>query len=104
MIVEFLTFAVPPGELDEWMEVEEREWSRFLERQPGFVRKEMWRGTVVEGAEPPVGPDRIHAVIWWRSEEDWKSIPAADLQRVVEAMGPHERTAICHAYDVLRES
>jgi len=104
MIVEFLTFTVPPAELDEWMQVEERHWSRFLEQQPGFVRKEMWRGTVVEGAESPAGPDQVHAVIWWRSEAEWKAIPADELQRVVEAMGPYERTAVCHAYDVLRDS
>lgn len=102
MVVELLTFTVPPDELDGWLEVEEQHWTRFLERQPGFVRKEMWRGTTVEGAEPPAGPERIHAVIWWRSVEEWKAIPADELQRVVEAMGPHERTAVCHAYDVLR--
>lgn len=102
--MEFLTFTVPAAELDEWMEVEERHWSRFLERQPGFVRKEMWRGTVVEGAEAPAGIDQVHAVIWWRSEAEWKAIPAHELQRVVEAMGRYERTAVCHAYDVLRES
>lgn len=102
MVVEFLTFTVPPGELDEWLAVEERHWSRFLERQPGFVHKEMWRGVDVEGAEPAASPDRVHAVIWWRSVEDWKAIPADELQRVVEAMGPHERTATCLAYDVLR--
>jgi uncharacterized protein (TIGR03792 family) len=103
MVVEFLTFTVPPDELDEWLVVEEQHWSRFLERQPGFVRKEMWRPTDVDGSEPGAG-DRVHAVIWWRSVEAWKSIPAAELEAVVAAMGEFERTAVCHAYDVLRES
>lgn len=103
MIVELLTFTVPPGELDEWLEVEERHWSRFLERQAGFVRKEMWRGVDVDGAEPADG-ERVHAAIWWRSVENWKSIPADELDAVVAAMGPFERTAVCHAYEVLRES
>jgi uncharacterized protein (TIGR03792 family) len=104
MVVEFLTFTVAPDELDEWLAIEEQHWTRFLERQPGFVRKEMWRPAVVDGAEPVGAPDRVHAVIWWSSVEAWKAIPADELQRVVEAMGPHERTAVCHAYDVLRES
>lgn len=104
MVVEFLTFTVPPDELDEWLQVEERHWSRFLEQQPGFVRKEMWRGADVDGAAPAGAPDRIHAVIWWSSVDAWKAIPPADLQAVVEAMGPHERSATCLAYDVLRES
>lgn len=102
MIVEFLTFSVPPDELEEWLQVEERHWTRFLERQPGFVRKEMWRGADVEGAEPAGPVDRVHAVIWWSSVEAWKAIPTEELERVVEAMGPYERTPTCLAYDVLR--
>jgi uncharacterized protein (TIGR03792 family) len=102
MVVEFLTFTVPPSELDAWLRVEEQHWTRFLERQPGFVRKEMWRATDVDGAEPVGTDDQVHAVIWWSSEEAWKAIPQADLLAVVEAMGPYERTATCRAYDVLR--
>ena len=94
MVVEFLTFTVPPAELAEWLDVEEQHWSRFLERQDGFVRKEMWRG---DG-------DQVHAVIWWESLEQWQAIPASDLDEVVAAMGPYERSATCIAYDVLRQS
>lgn len=94
MVVEFLTFAIAPEELDEWLAVEERHWSRFLEQQAGFVRKEMWR--------PREHPDRVHAVIWWRSMEDWQAVPADELAQVAAAMGPHERTAICDAFDVVR--
>lgn len=95
MVVEFLTFSVPTGELEAWLDVEEQHWSRFLERQPGFVRKEMWRR-----ADDPCS---IQAVIWWRSLADWQAVPADELARVAEAMGPHEREAHCVAYDVLRE-
>lgn len=104
MVVEFLTFEVDVDELDDWMRVEEQHWSRFLERQAGFVRKEMWRTTDVDGALPAGPRNRIHAVIWWRSLEDWQAIPAHELEAVVAAMGPYERTATCVAYDVLRES
>ena len=102
MVVELLTFTVPPDRLDEWLHVEEQHWTRFLERQPGFVRKEMWRGAQVDGAELPAGPERIHAVIWWRSLEDWKAVPADELAAVAEAMGEYERVPVCHAYDVIR--
>ena len=96
MVVEFLTFSVPVDERDEWMRVEERNWSRFLERQRGFVRKQIWSDVD--------DPTAVHAVIWWDSMDAWKSIPQAELDAVVTAMGSHERTASCVAYDLLRES
>jgi uncharacterized protein (TIGR03792 family) len=96
MVIEFLTFQVPPDELDRWLEIEERHWSRFLERQDGFVKKEMWR-TVDE-------PSSVHAVVWWESMAQWQAVPQRDLDAVVEAMGPHERQASCVAFDLLRES
>lgn len=96
MVVEFLTFMVPTDELGEWLAIEEQHWSRFLERQPGFVRKEMWVSRD--------DPDRVHAVIWWESMEAWRSIPTAELEAVARAMGPHERTPSCVAFDVARTS
>ncbi len=96
MVVEFLTFTVPVDELEEWLAVEEQHWSRFLERQPGFERKEMWRS----GDDPT----QIHAVVWWASMQQWKSIPQRALDEVVSAMGPHERTATCVAFEVVRDS
>ena len=94
MVVEFLTFTVAESELAEWLEIEQRHWSRFLEQQDGFVRKEMWKG---DG-------EQVHAVIWWASLEQWMVIPQSELDKVAEAMGPYEREASCKVYDVLRES
>jgi uncharacterized protein (TIGR03792 family) len=96
VVVEYLTFSVPADELSEWLDVEARHWSRFLERQPGFVRKQMWRSHD--------DPTAVHAVIWWNSMAEWKAIPAEALDAVVAAMGSHERTATCEAFDVLRDS
>lgn len=93
MVIEWLTFTVPPDELDEWLTIDARHWSRFLERQHGFVRKEMWRSVD--------DPAAVHAVIWWESMEQWKSIPQSDLDAVIEAMGSHEREATCVAFDQL---
>lgn len=98
--MELLTFTVPADELDAWLAADARHWTRFLERQPGFVRKEVWCGIDVEGAEPSAG--QVHAAICWRSVEEWKAIAPADLEEVVAAMGPFEGTAVCHAYDVVR--
>lgn len=93
MVVEFLTFAVPVSEREDWLALEAQHWSRFLERQDGFVRKEMW-----VAADDPTA---VHAVIWWASLEQWKAIPEADLAAVADAMGPHERTATCATFEVL---
>lgn len=93
-VVEFLTFRVPPDEMDVWLDVEEQHWTRFLERQPGFVRKEVWR--------PVDGDDVLHAVIWWESYELWKAIPADELAAVSAAMGALERTPSCVSFDVVR--
>jgi uncharacterized protein (TIGR03792 family) len=94
MVVEFLTFTVPVDELDSWLTIEREHWTRFLERQEGFVRKEMWRSQD--------DPTAVHAVIWWETMEHWKSIPDSELDRIIAAMGEHERPATCVAYDVLR--
>lgn len=94
MVVEFLTFRVPASERDAWLDLEAQHWTRFLERQDGFVRKEMWA---------PVGePGVVHAVIWWESVEQWKAIPTDALEAVAAAMGEHERTAECTTFEVLR--
>lgn len=95
MVVEFLTFRVDPNERAGWLAAEEANWSRFLERQDGFVRKEMW-----ESADDP---SQVHAVIWWETLEQWKSIPSAELKEVVAAMGVHEKEPRETVYNVVRE-
>jgi uncharacterized protein (TIGR03792 family) len=95
MVIEFLTFTVDPADRAVWMEVEERTWSRFLERQPGFVDKQLWsdRGN----------PDQVHAMIRWESEAQWKAIPADELAAVDTAMGEWFRDCTMRVYDVLRD-
>jgi len=104
MVVEFLTFHVPVDERAEWLDVEEQHWSRFLARQPGFIRKEIWVPEVELNADQsPEAHLRVHAVIWWESLELWKAIAPDELNAVVEAMGPYEREAVCDTFRVLRE-
>jgi uncharacterized protein (TIGR03792 family) len=104
MVVEFLTFLVPADERSAWLDIEEQHWSRFLERQPGFVRKEIWVPEVhLNERSGPQADLEVHAVIWWESLEAWRAIPEDLLQSVVQAMGPHERSAVCTTFSVVRE-
>lgn len=95
MVIEFLTFPVTESERAQWMEVEERTWSRFLEQQPGFVRKQLW----VERGRP----DEICAMIVWADDESWFSIPADKLAEVDAAMGPWWRDCTLRTFDVVRD-
>jgi uncharacterized protein (TIGR03792 family) len=94
MIVEWLSFPVSRDELAEWLPVEEQAWSRFLEQQPGFVRKEMW---VEEGDETTV-----HAIIWWNSRDDWKRITLDEVAEVDARMGDALRRSTERVYRVVR--
>jgi uncharacterized protein (TIGR03792 family) len=95
MVIEMLTFAVSPEERSAWLEVEERTWSRFLEQQPGFVRKEMW---LEEGDE-----SHVHAVIWWESMEKWKAIGPDQTRIVDDSMGEWLRHPTMRVHHVIRE-
>ncbi len=95
MVIEMLTFAVGAAERTEWLVVEERTWSRFLEQQPGFVRKEMW---VEEGDD-----DHVHAVIWWESMELWKAVGPDEAAAVDASMGEWMRETTMRVHHVIRE-
>jgi len=95
VVIEFLTFRVPVDERDEWMQVEEATWSRFLERQDGFVRKQLW----VDVDDP----EHVHAMIEWKSLDQWKSIPQDELAAVDESMGPWVRECTCRTFEVIRD-
>jgi uncharacterized protein (TIGR03792 family) len=94
MVVEYLTFVVPETSRAAWLEVEEHTWSRFLERQPGFVAKQMWteRGDA----------EHVHAVIWWESEVHWQAVDSDDLKLVDAAMGEFCVSAALRTFDVVR--
>ena len=95
MVIEFLTFEVDPADREAWMAVEAGTWSRFLERQPGFLGKQLW----VEEADP----GKVHAMIRWADRESWFSIAADQLAAVDAAMGPMLRDCTCRTFDVIRE-
>ncbi len=94
MIIEFLTFTIDPAERAEWLPVEEQTWSRFLERQNGFISKQLW----VERDRP----NEVHAVITWESESAWHSIPDDELAAVDASMGGWLRDPTCRTFEVIR--
>ena len=94
MVVEFLTFEVDPAERDQWLAVEEKNWSRYLESRHGFVDKEMW----VDDNDP----GRVCAVIRWASQQAWDAVPADDVRSVDEAMGEWCRDATMRRFRVIR--
>ena len=95
VVIEFLTFDVAPDDRERWLRVEEEVWSRFLEAQDGFIRKEMWL------AEED--PSAVHAVIWWESLAQWKAIGPESVAAVDERMGEWLRVPSCRTYHVIRE-
>lgn len=103
MVVEFLTIEVPRALLEEWLDADERIWTRFLERQDGFVDKQVW----VSRAPVDEHTVAVHAVIRWASEEQWKAIADDVLRRVDDEMAaavgfrPGEQLTV---YDVARTS
>lgn len=94
MVVEFLNFRVPVNERDRWLGIEAEHWTAFLQTKQGFVRKEVW----VNADDP----EAVTAVIWWESLDHWRSIPQAELDAVIQRMGPHERSASLTTFDVAR--
>lgn len=94
MVIEMLTFEVAVDEQPEWLALEERVWSRFLEQQPGFVRKEIW----IED----VRPDHVIVVIWWDSMELWKRITPEQVAEVDRGMGDAWRDCTMRVFDVAR--
>jgi len=95
VVVEWLTFEVPLDLRDVWLAREEEVWSRFLEKSPGFVRKQMW----VEEGDARL----VHAVIWWESRELWKRITPAQVDEVDRRMGDLWRDCTMRVYDVVRD-
>ena len=95
MVVEFLTFDVPESERSEWLRMEEQHWSRFLERQDGFVNKQVW--------ENPDDDGKVYTVIWWESMEHWNAIPQHEIAAVANAMGGYEREPVLTSFNLIRD-
>ena len=93
MIVEMLTFAVKADERAGWLAADARTWTRFLQIQEGFVRKETWID--------PEHPDVVRAMIWWADDDSMRRIPAAAMRAINEAMGTWYRPSSMRRAEVV---
>ena len=90
MVVEVLRFEVDPSDFDEWVDVDRRTWTAFLEQQRGFLRKEVWRGP----------GDEVRVVVWWRTRDDWDAITDQQVAEVDARMGEWFRASTLETFDV----
>ena len=72
-VVEHLRVKVSAEARQAWLEAERGSWEPWLERQSGFLdRQLLWDPEREEGT----------LLIHWRSGDDWKAIPEAEIERV----------------------
>ena len=95
-VVEFLTFTVQPSDQAGWIAADDRVWTTFLRRQPGFVDKQVW----TDRSDPHL----VHAVITWADEESWKAIPPDALARADDEMGVWQRPLVMRVFDVVAQT
>ena len=83
MEIEWLKIEVQPELREQFVQKDAEIWTVMLAQYPGFLNKEVW-----------ISPDNLEEVVLvvhWASFEQWKAIPAADLQeteaRFNQAMG-----------------
>ncbi len=62
MVIEQLTFSVPPADQARFLAMDAAIWTPALAAQPGFLGKEVWREADA--------PDALHLIIRWASRAD----------------------------------
>ena len=73
VLVEHLRVKVPAEAVDAWISAERGSWEPWLEKQPGFLdRQLLWDPEREEGT----------LLIHWRDRNAWQSIPEAEIERV----------------------
>lgn len=73
--VEILKFGVANPEIaKEFVEVDKATWTAFLSQQDGYIDKMVWYTDTT--------PSEIFTIIFWNSEEQWKSIDLTNLMQV----------------------
>jgi uncharacterized protein (TIGR03792 family) len=74
-VVEHLRVQVPAATRIAWLEAEQGSWEPWLNRQSGFLGRELhWDGEKEEG----------QLLIHWASREQWLAIPRQELEVVQE--------------------
>jgi uncharacterized protein (TIGR03792 family) len=73
VLVEHLRVKVPAEAVEAWISAERGSWEPWLEKQPGFLdRQLLWDPEREEGT----------LLIHWRDRDAWQSIPEAEIERV----------------------
>lgn len=74
-VVEHLRVKVPAEARQAWLEAERGSWEPWLQRQPGFLGRDLlWDPEREEGT----------LLIRWASRSQWKAIPLAEVEAVQE--------------------
>ena len=74
-VVEHLRVKVPAAGRQAWLQAERGSWEPWLQRQPGFLGRELlWDEAREEGT----------LLIRWASRDQWKRIPEAEIEAVQE--------------------
>lgn len=72
-VVEHLRVKVPADARGAWLQAEEESWGPWLQRQDGFLGRELlWDAEREEGL----------LLIRWRSRRQWLAIPASEIEAV----------------------
>lgn len=80
-VVEVLRFNMDPSNIDEFLELENQIWTAYLEKQKGFIGKDVWIGET--------DPGEIRVLVYWNSTEEWKAVPVEELIDVDKKFKEH---------------
>lgn len=67
MVIEWLSYRVPPADQPAFLAADAAVWTATLTRLPGCIAKETW---VRADA-----PDRVDLIIRWQSRAHWHAVP-----------------------------
>ena len=97
MVIEQLTFLVPPGMQERFLALDHAIWTRALAAQPEYIGKEVWREAEL--------PERLHLIIRWQSRAAWKAVPTDLLaetdRQFTQALGTRFEVLTCLDQDVV---
>lgn len=74
MVIEFLKIEVTPEDREQYLQLDEKIWTKALAKFPGFIGKEVWLN--------PNKPLEVILIIRWASREEWKSISCQLLAEI----------------------
>lgn len=92
MIIEWLKFSVSPELREQFIQQDAEIWTAAISNYPGFLSKEVWIH--------PENLSEVVLVVRWASREQWKSLPAEQLERLDQQF----KQALGHEHQVVEAS